>query len=507
MNPHAAHELRILSGLHAGAHEPLDEAGAVLGSAADCDFILGDPGMAPRQGRLQAGESGWRLHLESPVTGEPPESVAMPPGSLHRVGPVVVSIDAADAPWPDEARVRELLDAPRPADAEQAADASREPTSPSGADAAARTADGRAEGAEEGEDGEDSEAGEALEDAEATEAASLRPPGASPSWMPPRGPSPHRTRLFIGAALGVIVLALLWAVLPQGERLDGQAVAGLAPVAPPAPGAPPAEGGEALVAEITRAVEALALGQAFEVRIDASGRPVVKTGVLNAADHERLALALSSFRPRPGLSVISESELFQAVSEALAEKARQRGAVLKVVNAGGGRFRIEGQLKTTRQRDELLGELQDALPVAVLESGLIVPEDLAARMLEELQAARVASVEGQWSDGQLRLDVCALRGNVARWEALLASVAQRYPVPFTATLCADGGASPAAAAKALAQLPFRLRSVVSGDTPYVVVDDGARLMVGGRRGEWRLASVDAQSVVFESDTRRAVVPR
>lgn len=498
MNPHADHELRILSGVHAGAHEPLGDAGVVLGSAADCDFILEDADMAPRQGRLEASESGWRLFASNPGSGEKAESVAMAPGSLHRVGPIVVSVDAADAPWPDAALVRELLDVLRTSDAEQADAASRPPTGSIGAGTAGSPTDGAAEGAEGSEAGEPREAEEG---AGATETAGALYAGERSSGVAPSGPSPHRTRLFIGAALGVIALGLLWAVLPQGEGPSGQALAGVAPAAPPA------ASGEALVADITRAVDALDLGQAFEVHIDGSGRPRVKMGVLNAADHERLALALAAFKPRPGLSVIAESELFQAVSEAVATQARQRGAVLKVVNAGGGRFRIEGQLETTRQRDELLGELQDALPAVMLESGLIVPEDLAARMLDDLQTARVASVEGRWSEGQLRLDVCTSRSNVARWEALLVSVAQRYPVPFTATLCDNGRVSPAAAAKALAQLPFRVRAVVSGDTPYVVVDDGARLMVGGQRGDWRLASVDAQSVVFESDTRRAVVPR
>ena len=481
MTAHAALELRILSGLHAGAREPLGDADAVLGSVADCDFILKDLGMAPRQGRLEFGESGWHLQLWGPDEDEPSESFVMAPGSLHRVGPVVVSVDEVDAPWPNSALVRELLDESVLAESSQAVGMFPVPTSLSGAH-------------------EDSP----LVTVQADEADEFAPSQARPEWLLAPRPSSGRMRLFLGAALGVIVLGLAWVLIPPGSLQVGQTLAGLPSVVEPVAASRPTAGGEALLAQIAQAVDALALGQPFEVRTDASGRPVVKMGVLNAADHERLALALASFRPRPGLSVISETELSEAVSAALAVRAQEWGTQLKAANVGGGRFRLEGRLASASQRDELLAELQAALPAAVLESRLTIPEDLAAHMLEDLQSANVASVDGSWSEGQLRLDVCVDRGDVPRWEALLASVARRYPVPFTATLCADGGMS---TSKAMALLPFRLRSVVSGDTPYVVMDDGARLMLGGKRGEWRLASVDARSVVFESDTRRAVVPR
>ena len=133
MTAHAALELRILSGLHAGAREPLGDADAVLGSVADCDFILKDLGMAPRQGRLEFGESGWRLQLWGPDEDEPSESIVMAPGSLHRVGPVVVSVDEVDAPWPNSALVRELLDESVLAESSQAVGVFPVPTSLSGA--------------------------------------------------------------------------------------------------------------------------------------------------------------------------------------------------------------------------------------------------------------------------------------------------------------------------------------------------------------------------------------
>jgi hypothetical protein len=57
----------------------------------------------------------------------------------------------------------------------------------------------------------------------------------------------------------------------------------------------------------------------------------------------------------------------------------------------------------------------------------------------------------------------------------------------------------------LAQLPFRLKSVVGGDTPYVVLGGGEKLLLQGQSQGWRLVSIDPDSVVFEGQQARKVV--
>ena len=47
-----------------------------------------------------------------------------------------------------------------------------------------------------------------------------------------------------------------------------------------------------------------------------------------------------------------------------------------------------------------------------------------------------------------------------------------------------------------APLPFRIRSVVGGVTPYAILDDGSKLQPGGKRGAWTLDSVDGDRITF-----------
>ena len=93
----AAHELRVLDGLHAGARAPLDGAGAVrlaIGSALDNDIVLSDPGIDDRHAVLQWDAPAGRWHLLADAKAEPGPGHA--PGETVAVGPVRVTVAAAN---------------------------------------------------------------------------------------------------------------------------------------------------------------------------------------------------------------------------------------------------------------------------------------------------------------------------------------------------------------------------------------------------------------------------
>lgn len=93
----AAHELRVLDGLHAGARAPLGGDSAVrlaIGSALDNDIVLSDPGVDERHAVLQWDVAAGRWHLLDSEQAEPGPGHA--PGEAAAVGPVRVTVAAAN---------------------------------------------------------------------------------------------------------------------------------------------------------------------------------------------------------------------------------------------------------------------------------------------------------------------------------------------------------------------------------------------------------------------------
>lgn len=100
-------ELRILTGLHRGAALPLDGDEVRVGSGADNDWVLLDPGMPEHAGILEpSGDSTWRFR---PLTGGAPGlhgasaeagCTTVAAGARWFAGPVLIGCDEEHAPWP-----------------------------------------------------------------------------------------------------------------------------------------------------------------------------------------------------------------------------------------------------------------------------------------------------------------------------------------------------------------------------------------------------------------------
>ncbi|WZB66636.1 hypothetical protein WJ971_00645 [Achromobacter xylosoxidans] len=55
-------------------------------------------------------------------------------------------------------------------------------------------------------------------------------------------------------------------------------------------------------------------------------------------------------------------------------------------------------------------------------------------------------------------------------------------------------------------MPFVIRSVVGGAQPFVVLEDGSKLLVGGVYRKYRLVAVENTRIIFEGP-RTAIVTR
>ncbi|MBW7899909.1 MAG: hypothetical protein H3C26_00400 [Rhodocyclaceae bacterium] len=402
MSNTATLELRIHAGIHAGAHAPLPEQDAcTIGADPACDFVLADEGIAPSHLRLtRDGAGAWKRESSGESSGETDAQEAVVPGRLLSLGPVVVSFDEADSPWPDAQAVE--------AAAQHAAAA---PAAP--ADEAAMT-----------------EASPSPED----DAPAAMPEPPPPAQATADAPGP---RLSAAARIaGVLLLclaALLGAALWWLSTLQDASAA-------PLPAAAPAN------AAVQRAaIENVLRSLRLEDRATLSATPLggwaVEAAALDEETLEALALALSRLDPRPGLRVAATEETIEA---------------------------------------------------------------RARRLLADLQAQRLGTVRGEWSGDRARLEIVAsvAANDVARWERALIQTAQRHPdVPFHARL-------ERLPAKPPARLPFRVMTVVNGATDYVVLDDGSKLLLAGRRDGWQLVAVDAHEAVFENGRAlRVSVPR
>ncbi|WYX61161.1 EscD/YscD/HrpQ family type III secretion system periplasmic domain-containing protein [Achromobacter xylosoxidans] len=64
----------------------------------------------------------------------------------------------------------------------------------------------------------------------------------------------------------------------------------------------------------------------------------------------------------------------------------------------------------------------------------------------------------------------------------------------------------ASATAAADSVPFVIRSVVGGAQPFVVLEDGSKLLVGGVYRKYRLVAVENTRIIFEGP-RTAIVTR
>ncbi len=470
--PPAEWELRILSGLHTGARELLTGSAYVIGSGYDCDLVLQDVGILQRHARLALLEGYWNIEMDGDFPGVPGYRADVSAGIFQLTDTVLICVVDAASAWPSAAQIREWMDANGAAD-----------FSGLGAEVPVQEVKERRDG-----DTDD----------KSLENSPLMP-----------GVLPLKLRLQRHLMRGGAACLLLLVPMGMGWIFFHGSYPGRLPVvntAAEASGAAGFDEGAAIVSAIAVAVRPLGL-EGIKVAIDGAGRPAVSAGLISASDHERLAMVLSGFNPRPALSVVLEQDMVAQVAETLASVAGPLRGALKSVNLGGGVFRIEGRLKSEQARVDLLVRLKQLLPSVVrLESAILTQEGLAQQMLADLRGAAIAAVEGQWAEDKLRITLQVAKRDMPQLEQLVARVGRRYDIPFEARVKTTQ--SIAGLVERVPVLPFRMKTVVGGETPYVVTDDGVMLLVDGRWGEWRLAAIDSHAVVFEaSASRRVVVQR
>jgi type III secretion protein D len=459
MSKASALQLRIYSGIHAGASEILSAERYVLGADSNCDVVLADAGVAPQHAELHISAQGCILSwLASDASADVPDaSISLALGSAFALGPVVMGVDLADAPW---AQVELLtpVNAPSPnaasvAPAPDIINASvAEMTSPSDSD---------------------------------------RYPTPTAGWMA------RNRRRVIGGVLTCLALALTGVVMDM-------VVAGTpAPVSYPAL-VTPAQQSEQQRLAILQIATSLKLAEQIVIEATAHGGWLVRAAYLNDVQGEALAMALSRLNPRPGLQMTNEQDLQQSVNRTLAGWIEETHDSVKATYLGEAVFELSGSVASPSQRAKLLATLAVSFPmVREWKNQFSIPQETANMLLEALRESGF-DVTGTWKDGTLFIQTLLSKRQVQHWEVTLVDLAGKYTVPFSA-IVRFGGEK--AVSNFPVDLPFTPRSVMGGNTPYVVMSDGAKLMLDGVHQGWRLLSISRAEIVFENGSRRAVLQR
>ncbi len=480
---HADHvevQLRILSGIHQGASLALASGQRMrVGCDDECDVWLSDCGLAAGASVQVAWQQAqWTVLSEAQQAGA--QGAAMPSshalGTVALLGQVSATVCEAHLPWQAFAPA-----APLPQDAGVAA------VEPDAADLPVSAVDG-----------------EAADMADMAQAGP--PPTPSPSLSPSvpasregRATPARRGRQVAACTLALLLLGVGWAVWRHAPA-SAQAEVRDEPVQA-ATLSPQAR--EKAVKDATLAIALVDPALRMRVAANDEGGATVSGWVDSIDQFDRLAQALSSLRPLPRLAVRTAVEVLDALSDA----GSVHGVGLQFALMGSGKVQAKGMVATPSVQQLLLAQLRERAPEGIeIIDGLRVASLQGPAVKSWLQAQGLAATRAEWDGEQLVLGVDVSARQRVHLERLLAAAQTPLSgVPFllqTRQIQAEAVSRRVHAGDA--GLPFRIRSVVSGDAPYVVLASGAKLQPGGGHAGWRLVSVEPDHLVFDGPKRLEV---
>ena len=456
-------ELRVLSGCHEGARA-LVAGGERLGEAPSDDLVLTDVGSGV--GAWLVLEDGrWGLSSQPAAEAETAAQAAF--GEVLYLGAQALTVSAPSAPWPSGLVGRPAA-AARPAGAVTMGQAREVPT----------------------------------------ETAPARAPAPSvPRANAPSGTgfplSGAKAMAVIGLAVIVMLLAVLWELFSD-QTVNAKVRAAALPASAPVVATPSA------IRDVQIRIARVDPGWRLQVEAATDGRVKVSGWLSDVGQLDRLADALQEVRPPPELAVRTAADLLDDLAGAVnAEGDSYRFALL-----GAGRVRVSGLVMTAEQRDLVLQRLRERVPSGVeVVDGLTLAAAQGPQVTQWLKTHGFPDNEAQWRDGQMHMRVSLLAQERQRLESLLSrSSSPLAGIPFVlqareVQAVAMPSAAPARLVHASkAPLPFKIRGVVGGANPYVVLGDGAKLQPGGRRQGWRLVAVESDRLVFDGP-RRLMIER
>lgn len=451
-------ELRVLTGIHAGARCAVKND-ALIGSHGRCDVVLCDNGIAEEAARLRVDSATWRLSMQDDA-GDAPQEVRF--GTPLALGPVLLTVAHAGDAWPEP----DLCSGTRESGSGAGDSACVAP--PEREDTPAQTAAGATRDTRNPADrGQDlyADAGEST-----VHAGALR----------------RRKGLGLRWAVGGLLIVLVFGSVASFPPSKVPSISRVPAV--------PATDTEALLRAQRLLTER---GYAPRVRASLSAeQEVLITGwVRDDLEHDHLATTLSTIWPLPAMRVGKETDVQARMN------ARMQGLDVSVttVQAATGDLAVRGVAGSDAARQEAYRRWREDVETSSQATmTLLLASDIADALNQAVAAAGLPAVASTWKDNAMLVDAGGL--DRLQREKLKSVLDTLNPIHMNA-LRVDGEKPVATGA-----MPFRIQTVVGGRQPWVVLDDGTRIVVGGTHGAYRLTSVEDGSVIFDGPTT-AVIPR
>ncbi len=477
-------ELRLLSGIHAGASLSLSPGEQLtIGSSRNCDVVLHD---APfEQARLEANAEGW-VWLEPDGTRQ-----VLPRGEGLTAGALVLTVQSAEDSWsaatelpiawtrPESggARAGVLL----PAVTEPADDGMGKGSALSGNAATAELNLSREKTSLPADHSEVSPPPVAIEGA--------------------RSRSPWRGRQVWLLVPGAMLVGMAWYAsgftVPLLGLFRGPSMESPVAAAPSLP----AGASELDLARVLERITAAGFNEVVRAALRRDGRIEV-AGVLESVDdQDQLIQLLSPERRWLALALLTQAEFAERVRDAARLLPEGFGAEALT----GGRIRLTGLVLRPEEGALSRAILEERLPQTVaMVNGLSTPDDVAAQLGGELQRMGFGSIKVAWSNARISIDGIIPRERAASWEQALLGFNQRFRdrLPTrVALILSDPVVAPVAASVAQSVLPPpRLPPIVaiqSGPLSYLLFADGHRVLPGGMVNGYRLAAISDTELLFE----------
>lgn len=481
-------ELRVLSGCHEGARAPMAEGRLRVGVDDDCDVILTDLVLMGEKGEyvwLYVQEGRWSVR-GLPADDETPASTAqrilVPASSLGTVamlGGVALTVSDANAPW------QKVPMALMSEDGSARPENTVEPVLLDMTD-------------EEKPDGVQS----------ALTAGSDDVTRVRDVAMEEKTPVPRARRwglLVAGIpALAVLIVAVGWGLATRGVS------SGAAMEARAAAPRPDAAAQQRMRQEIAQALAAVDPGLRLQVTLLPAGNARISGWVSDNQQLDRLAEGLARIQPQPELAVSTASDLLDDLREI--NSSGSNAAPLRFELLGAGRVQVNGVVLTADEQRNAMAYLRDRAPQGIeLVDGLRVAASQGSALQNWLKQQGFPGVRANWNGSRMELAVNASVEQMPRLEALLIrNDTPLFGIPYALRVhqSAPPGskdAAPAGVYADVAPLPFRIRSVIGGGEPYVVLSDGSKLLPGAQRSGWKLVSIQSDRMLFDGPRQLVVL--
>lgn len=440
-------ELRVLTGLQAGARLRLGPGLYRLGGADDCDIVLTGLAAGGHAAELEVDAQtlvltplAARCVTASDLEHEGP--LELKAGKAFRIDDVWMALDIETAPWP-------------------AADSWLQPEN---------AAD---------EIGEPDEA-----------------PADDAPVDPPDPSAGTSKKVLFTTVLSLLALAALgfsglWLFRPApatAEALDKPTPAPQQAVVAAAP--PPASAARSVNVEAQRKMLAgvlddLGYTTRLSVEADPEGKLMLVGYLPATSDTARLQARLAKQHLKPVMHIVSDDLLKSRVEAHLLERAHP----WTVYSVENGEIVLVGPAIAPDRLSVLERELRGAVGALRSISGIGRSLADADKLMHDLFAEIELSdrVKIEMDSGQIYVTGEADASMLKKVEEQLLRFHERFSdtVPFVAKFVSPRD-----------KLPFRITQAVGGSMPYIVIDDGRRLYPGGSQDGYQLQSMRDRKIVF-----------